>query len=403
MAKHRILILTNRIPFPLKDGGALAMNAMLEGYTRENWEVYLLSMNTSRHYVSKESLSPIYTHIHFETFNINTDVKLVPTLKNFFFSRKPNHVDRFYDKDFMKKLELIISNFDPDIIQLESIYLASYIPAIREAVDAKIAIRLHNVEHEIWERLANESNSSFRRFYLKDLAARIKRFELNAWNQADILLPITSGDAELVRQFTTGRRIIVTPFGIDASGIKKPFRQENWVGFHIGAMDWMPNVEGLRWFLDDIWPALHRSVPGFRFHFAGRNMPGSFEKYESDWITCEGEVASAQEFISDKKVLIVPLRSGGGIRIKILEAMAAGKLVVSTSVGMQGIEGVEPGVHFLLADTEEEFVKQIKWLMEHKDEAERISREGSAIVFRRYDQKHIMSRLTKEISAAVFS
>jgi glycosyltransferase involved in cell wall biosynthesis len=403
MAKRRILILTNRIPFPLKDGGALAMNAMLEGYVRENWEVYLFSMNTSRHFVNSESLPDIYKQIHFDTFNINTDVKLVPTLKNYFFSRKPNHVDRFYDKDFMKKLDVITSSFDPDIIQLESIYLASYIPAIRQDIDVKIAIRLHNIEHEIWERLATESTSSFKKFYLKDLASRIKRFELNAWNQADILLPITASDAELVRQATRGRKIIVAPFGINASELRKSSGQENWVGFHIGAMDWMPNVEGLRWFLDDIWPALHKAVPAFRFHFAGRNMPGSFEKYESNEITCEGEVASAQEFISDKKILIVPLRSGGGIRIKILEAMAAGKLVVSTSVGMQGIEGVEPGVHFLLADTEADFVDQIKWVMDHKDDAQIISREGSSLVFSKYDQKHIMSRLTKEISAAVSS
>ncbi|HRO41700.1 MAG TPA: glycosyltransferase [Flavipsychrobacter sp.] len=396
MATHRILIITNRVPYPLNDGGSIAMYAMIEGYHKLGWEVLLFSMNTSRHYVGLESLPEFYTQIKFQTFDINTDVKVVPTLMNFFLSRKPNHADRFYEKGFASKLEKIIDDFEPEIIQLESVYLATYLPVIKEATKAKIAIRLHNIEYQIWERLANEA-TSFRKFYLRDLCSRIKKFELNAWQSADVLIAITETDAALVKNLVSGKEIITVPFGINTKSIKPSQQPEKWIGYHIGAMDWMPNVEAITWFLENVWSDLHKELPDFEFHFAGRNMPGSFEKYERDGVTCSGEVADASAFIADKKMLLVPLRSGGGIRVKILEALTAGKLVISTSIGMQGIDGAVPGKHFLLAEEKADFIRQIKWAVNKKDQAQQIANAGSVLVQREYDQESIMRKLTKRM------
>src|SRR5690606_11254742 len=107
--------------------------------------------------------------------------------------------------------------------------------------------------------------------------------------------------------------IITIPFGVDSEKIREKTGKEKWVGYHIGAMDWRPNVEAIKWFLEVVWPDLSKAVPDFKFYFAGRNMPGAFEKYEQDGVVCAGEVPDAKAFISDKKVLIVPIQSGGGI------------------------------------------------------------------------------------------
>jgi glycosyltransferase involved in cell wall biosynthesis len=391
MTKPRILLLSNRIPYPLNDGGSIAINAMLEGYRRGGWEVFLFTMNTSRHYVSTVLLPEFYKEISFEAFEINTDLRLGATLKNFFLSRKPNHADRFYDKKYDNRLRQIIEVFEPDIVQLESIYLATYIPSIKEVTQAKLVIRLHNVEYEIWERLARQSTSSFRKYYLRDLAARIRNYEIDAWNLADALVPITDADAVVVTAHNRSSRVFVTPFGIDVNKLSLDQVRENWVGYHIGAMDWIPNAEAISWFLEEVWPRLHKLLPEFRFYFAGRNMPGSFEKYEQEGVECAGEVVDAFEFIADKKILIVPLRSGGGIRIKILEAMALGKLVVSTSVGVQGVNGLLPGQHYLLAESAEQFVEQIHWASNNKSEASMIALQGSQLVRSLYDQEKIMA------------
>lgn len=398
MSSHRILIVTNRVPYPLNDGGSLAMHAMMEGYFKAGWEVFLFSMNTSRHYVGLETLPSFYKQIQFDTFDVNTDVRLVPTLKNFVLSRKPNHAERFYDKGFAKKLQKVIDDFEPELIQFESVYLTTYLPAVLEHTQAKIALRLHNIEYQIWERLANEA-TSFKKYYLRDLCSRVKKFEVNAWRQADVLLAITQTDASIVRSLTPEKDVWVAPFGIELkSGKKRRSEQEQWVGYHIGAMDWMPNAEAIHWFLDSVWPSLHKALPDFRFYFAGRNMPGSFEKYERDGVTCAGEVEDASAFIADKKMLIVPLRSGGGVRIKILEAMGAGKLVLSTAVGMQGIDEAVPGTHYLLAETEADFVRQVEWALSHRDEASAMSERAADMVAAEYDQSRIMSRLTAYMS-----
>lgn len=399
MKSRRILIITNRVPYPLKDGGNLAMHAMIEGYHKAGMEVFLFSMNTSRHFVAVEELPILFKEIRFETFDIDTEIRIFPSLKNYLLSKQPNQVDRFFDKDFEKKLITAIEDFEPEIIQLESVYLSSYLPSIRAVSKALIATRLHNIEHEIWERLANETSNRFKRIYLKDLAARIKKFELSAWEDADMLIPITDEDAKKVQEATKEKTIHVAPFGLDEKHIQTNISPDKWTGYHIGAMDWMPNVEAITWFLENVWKELYKELPDFEFHFAGRNMPASFKKYEGDGVVCAGEVADAEAFIADKKILIVPLQAASGVRVKIMEAFAAEKLVISTAVGIQGIEGLEDGKHFLLAETAEDFICQIKFAIENKTIADAIAKAGAGLIKTAYNQQKITKQLCNKMES----
>lgn len=396
MFAKTILILTNRIPFPLMDGGAVAMQSMIEGYEQSGWQVNVFSMNTSRHFVAIDSLPDIYRRIRLETFDIDTDIRVLPTLRNFLLSRKPNHVERFYNKEFEKQLKKIIEQIEPDFIQIESIFLTTYLPVIRQLTTAKVALRLHNIEHEIWENLAANSTNKFKRFYLKDLATRIKKFEITAWKQADLLLPITTADSEVVKK-EGNPHVFPVPYGIEIKNNIDNHIGEQWTGYHIGAMDWLPNIDAITWFLEDIWPSIHKETPEFTFHFAGRNMPASFKKYEGEGVVCAGEVNDAASFIADKKVLIVPLQAGSGVRIKVMEAMAAGKLVLSTTIGMQGIEGAKDGVHFLQANEPAEFVQQIQWIFTHKDKALQIAIDGADLIKNSYNRQKLMQQLTEKI------
>ncbi len=397
MHSRRILIVTNRVPYPLNDGGNLAVHAMLEGYHKAGMEVFLFSMNTSRHFIPVEELPQLFKDIRFETFDIDTEIKIFPSLKNYLLSKQPNQADRFFDKDFEKKLVAAIEDFEPEIIQLESIYLSVYLPSIRAASAAFVTTRLHNIEHQIWERLANETSNRFKRIYLKDLAARIKKFELNAWELTDLLIAITDADAKTVYDLGSETSIHVAPFGINSKHLPQTQQEPKWIGYHIGAMDWMPNAEAVTWFLENVWKEVHIVVPEFEFHFAGRNMPASFKKYEGDGIICAGEVPDAKAFIADKKILIVPLQAGSGIRVKIMEAIAAEKLVISTAVGIQGIEGLEEGKHFLVAETAEDFSRQIKFAMENKNIAMEIAHAGAALIRCVYDQNKITKKLCERV------
>ncbi len=397
-----ILILTNRIPYPLRDGGALAMDAMIRGYAAAGWHVHLLAMNTIRHPVAKEELTRLYTDIAgFYTVDVDNAVSTAGILKNLLFSREPEHAARFRSTAFAEKLQSLLTKVKPHAVQLESPFLATYLPLVHK-VGVVTIYRMHNVEGQIWGRLAAES-SGLKSLYLNILAKRMARYERALWQAVDLLLPITAADAEAVKASGTTTQIVVAPFAppaLKANGVGAPSIRQTLKAYHIGAMDWLPNAEGVRWFLDEVWPKLHKWAPEVEFHFAGRAMPETFQKGLPEGVFCAGEVADADAFIADKDILVVPIRSGGGIRVKILEAMAAGKLVISTNVGMQGIDA-QPDMHYLSANSAHDFAHLIAWTTSHSEKVAAITSSAQELIREHYDAAAIMKNVIATVEALV--
>jgi glycosyltransferase involved in cell wall biosynthesis len=369
MSGKKILIITNRVPYPLNDGGNLAVQAMIDGYHNNGWQVYLLAMNTSKHYIPHEELEHLYKHLFaFEWMDIDNDIKPVNVIKNYLFSKEAEHVERFYNKEFEHKIGEILQHFAADVVQVESVYMTTYMPCIKQYTNAITVLRLHNIEYHIWHSLGQKSKNFLKRNYFFNLTKRLKEFERKAWKQYDLLLPITEKDAAFVIRLTNVNRMVVAPFSMDISKIPAPTDNEKWVAYHIGAMDWIPNRDAVKWFLTQVWPPIHNALPSFEFYYAGRNMPDEFPQMQIPGVHCMSEVASAADFIADKKILIVPITSAGGIRVKILEAMAAGKVIITTPNGIKGIEA-RPGQHYLSATTPDDFLRAVKWCVQNKDKA----------------------------------
>lgn len=393
MPAKRILILTNRVPYPLNDGGNLATNAMVRGYATQGWEVYLLSMNTSRHSVHKDVSAGLYKDIYrFETVEVNNDVSAFGIVNNLLFSKLPNHAMRFMHRHFQDAILNAINNFKPDVVQVESVFMSGYMPAIRKATNAVLTLRLHNIEWQVWQRVADAAGNPLKKWYLSNLSARIKEYEQQVWQGYDLLIPITDTDADVVRNSIAPKQMLTIPFGIDTANIKLK-ANESLIGYHIGAMDWLPNQDAIKWFVSDVWPVVRNLNPDFQFYFAGRNMLDEFKALSGNGIQCMGEVADAASFIADKKILIVPLRSGGGIRVKILEAMAAGKLVISTTVGMQGIDAIA-GKHYLLADTPQAFADAIQLALTNASMMSQIANQAAELVKHGYNNDVLAARLS---------
>lgn len=396
MVNRRILIINNRIPYPLNDGGNLAVHAMIEGYRREGWTVAVLAMNTIRHHIPKSVLAGLYPDIHsFETVDVDNSIRPLPMLKNFLFTKQPHHIERFQSAAFAQKLKEVVGKFDPHVVQVESIYLTDYVDLIKNISDAKLVLRLHNIENHIWQRFALEKKN-LQQFYFNNLSKRIRNFEHEAWRKYDLLLPITAKDASIVKRYVDEGKIYIVPYGIDTSKVLRS-TDGKWEGYHIGAMDWVPNSEAIKWFLNKVWPHVHNLAPDFKFYFAGRNMPATFKHMNIPNVVCAGEVSDANAFIADKKILILPLRSGGGIRIKALEAMAAGKIVISTDQGMQGIDAVA-GEHYISANEPKEFAKAINWCRIYRKESQEIAENGAELVKAKYDIHAIMQGLIRRMA-----
>jgi glycosyltransferase involved in cell wall biosynthesis len=183
------------------------------------------------------------------------------------------------------------------------------------------------------------------------------------------------------------------PAGIDTEILKpsdEPLNTNSW--YHIGSLEWMPNREALEWFLSDIWPSLKSNHPDLEFYVAGKKMPDSVKNIRENGVFMLGEVDSATEFIADKGVCIVPLLSGSGIRIKILEAMSAGKVVISTSIGAQGID-YEDGKSILIANTADEFSAALSQLEQDENFARGVAVNARELILEKYSNQSVVNQL----------
>jgi glycosyltransferase involved in cell wall biosynthesis len=393
----RILQLCNKFPYPLKDGAAIASTYLAKAFAELGHEVTLLSMNTSKHWFDTATLPKDFKHytaIH--TIFVDNRIRPIPAFFNLF-SDKSYHVERFEDASFYRKLKEILLNRHFDIVQLESLYLAPYIPVIRKyAPDTQIVLRAHNVEHEIWERVAENSNP-FKKWYLNRITPRLKDFETARLNDCDLVVGISERDVIAFRKMGLSRPDTIAPIGIDTRDYHPDdasFRRPLSLSF-IGSLDWMPNQEGLKWFLDEVWtPWLAPNFPELTFHIGGRTAPRWLKKLQMERVVFHGEVPSAPDFLNQHSVMVVPLRSGGGMRAKILEGMAVGKVVLSTRLGMEGIDA-ENHQECLLADSPEDWLDAIRWCYEQGDNLAQMGQKARVFCANNFENLEVARRLVQ--------
>lgn len=274
-----------------------------------------------------------------------------------FFQRHAYQISRFYSKSMVSKLTQVLKHDSFDIVHLESIYVMPYIPTIRKYSNAKIVIRMHNIEHQIWERLADNERKPAHKLIYGVNSRQLRNVEERILNDVDGYMTISEPDFSYFSK-TASVPGTVIPFGLDLENYEPEddyIPSEEPTLFHLGSMNWSPNVEGIEWFLDEVWPAIHEKHPTLTFTVAGHGIPDKIYQRHDANVVVAGSVPSANEFMLAHDLMVVPLLSGSGIRIKIVEAMALGKVVITTSVGAEGL-AVENGKHLFIADTPEEFL-----------------------------------------------
>ena len=390
----KILQLSKKFPYPLKDGEAIAVTYLARAFAKLGSEVTLLSMNTSKHWFNMGELPHDFDHyaaIH--TAYVDNRIRPWPALRNLF-GQKSYHIERFEEVAFAEKLTALLQQESFEVVQLESVYLAPYIPIIRQYSSALIVLRAHNVEHEIWERVAT-NGPPLKKWYLQQITPRLKKYEVENLNNYDLVVGITARDVERFRQLGLHQPTIVTPIGLDCRDYRPDytsFQRPLSLSF-IGSLDWMPNQEGLKWFLDRVWtPLLAPQFPKLTFHIAGRTAPDWLRRLRMERVHFHGEVLSAPDFINQHSVMVVPLLSGGGMRAKILEGMAVGKAVLSTRIGMEGIEARHQQ-EALLADTPEEFAAALRYCRDQPDWLAAMGHRAQAFCAENYDNLAIGRRL----------
>jgi glycosyltransferase involved in cell wall biosynthesis len=276
---------------------------------------------------------------------------------------------------------------------VEYLPMAIYRSVIRKHSNAKIIYRSHNIEHMIWARIAANTKNPVKKLYLAYLTKKLKKFELSTLDQFDGVTTVSHVDAAYFNQLGYSVPSLNVPFGVDVKKYEiKPVDYEFPSLFHLGAMNWMPNEEGIRWFLENCWPMIHQTFPDLRFYLAGRWMPDWLIQLKLPNVEVLGEVPDAMDFMRSKAIMIVPLFSGSGIRVKIVEGMALGKAIISTEIGAEGIE-FQSGEHLLIAQTPEEFLQAIGKCINSREECDRLGQNARRLI----EEKHNMPQIIRKL------
>lgn len=391
--KIKVLQLCYKPPYPVTDGGTIGMHSVGDGLLNNGCRLKILTLFSDKHPFKKELLPTSYLErTEIEGVYVDLRIKLLDALLCVFLGQS-YVVKRFISDDMKRLIQKMLKQNDFDIVQLESIMLAPYIPLIRKHSKAKITFHCPNVEHLIWQRIIKGSRLNFfKRWYLKNTALNLKVFELEHINDFDAVFPTTEIDAKYFRDNGCKRLCVGIPIGFDNVEKLPDVIEEDHSLFHIGSMDWFPNEQGIKWFLDEVWEGVHETLPNVKLYLAGRNMPLWLKNGSWSGVNVVGEVDDSILFMSSKKIMVVPLLSGSGIRIKILEAMSIGKVVVASSIAAEGIM-YENGKNIIIANTPQEFVAAIKHLEDNPDYCKQIGENAYNLIRERYDTNYIGKEL----------
>lgn len=304
-----------------------------------------------------------------------------------------------YTTDAMKHaLEKVLRERNFDIVQVEGIHLMSYLPIIAAPHPRPLMIcDWHNIESELMGRYRGREPNILKRAYAGKTARLMGEFERRAMREFDAHVAVGQRDAQHLRSLNPDARVFVIENGVDTDHYEEAardgqLRKPNRIVF-VGSMDYHANIDGAVSFARDVWPGLRDRHPELIFTIVGRDpAPEVRELRSTPGIKVTGTVDDVRPFYREALAAVVPLKVGGGSRLKILEAMAAGVPVVSTTLGAEGLD-VHDGEDILIADTNEQLAEKIGSVIESEELRQRISAAGHMLVADRYDWSRLGANL----------
>lgn len=375
-----ILQIVPRIPAPPIDGGAIYIYNIAKYLKKNGCHMVMAAFESNKHVQDPDLMSQTVQLYH-------TPGKFRPyhplAVAKATLLRQPVSIYHRMNRKRMGKLLAKIEEI-PDIILLEGIHSAHFLKEVREIFPNKpVVLRQSNVEYLLLKRNGDQtSNPLIRRFYY-DQAKLMKRYEISAMQQVDALTAITEFDRQCFLADVPNVRSEVIPAGAEIPDKDGSIRDRN----HIIALSnwlWKPNIDGLTWFFENVWEGLVNKHKDLQLTIAGHGLSESFlKKYRSDSVHFLGFVDDITELRSKATLQIVPLFSGSGMKLKIVEGLAAGLPMVTTQIGAEGID-ISHDKEILIADTAKSFSAQVSRLLDHPELCDRISKEARKAAIENY-------------------
>jgi glycosyltransferase involved in cell wall biosynthesis len=389
--RKSILFLSQCLPFPPHSGVTNRTYHILRELQRE-FDVALVAFSRRNHQPDTGSRASAAERLRLvvsdvsEPAAIESEWSTPLKLRNHLSSLLTGKPYIFYDYStsaFGRALRGELSLTRPDLVHLDSMDLYRWLPAL-PAVPT--ACTHHNVESELLRQRGDRIRGRVIRAYIRHQANLVEKIERRLCSGFDINVMTSERDAEHLRALAPDARTTVVPNGVDVDYFR-PTSMESLVPGRVaflGPTYMFPNRDAVDFFLADVWPSIISDLPGSTFHLIGKNSPNERRRFESHpGVVCHGYMPDIRPSFAQAECSVVPLRVGGGTRLKILDAWSMGKAIVSTSVGCEGLETVD-GRNILIRDDAKGFAAAVVQVLRDGELRDRLGREGRNTVERHY-------------------
>ena len=381
----RILWLKSELLHPMDKGGRIRTYQMLKHLIREHEVTYLSFVRPDDSARALEDASE-YCH-RLVTVPLREPQKFGARfyydVTASFASSLPYAIRKYKSTAMRNAIEREISSQDYDIVVCDFLAASINLPA---GLGCPAVLFQHNIESMIWRRHFESQESGWKRGLFKSQWSKMHRYERDTCRAFDAVIAVSERDCEQMRSEFGLRHVFDVPTGVDTSYFRPS--EESSRPFELiftGSMDWMPNQDGIMYFADKILPLITRAIPECSLTVVGRNPGRSLLQLgrSNPRIKVTGGVPDIREYVGRAAAYVVPLRIGGGTRLKIYEAMAMGKPVISTSIGAEGLP-VRDGQELLLADEPAEFASAVIRVLRNTALADRLGESGRSVVCEKF-------------------
>ena len=385
----KILLISNKPIYPKTDGGCVAMDNFLKSLLASNFEVNHIAIGTEKHPFEKENYPlDLRNKISVSGQNISTNVNVFSALKSLFIKGSYN-INRFYSTNVCEKIKLEIKDNKFDVIIFESLFSTIYLNEIREIFTGKIITRIHNIEADIWKDYWKNEVSFLKKLFLQKLQKDLEKYEIETFKKVDGIIAISNDDKKSVLDLDIKTNVITVPVAIN--GIQNHNSYTNTSVFHLGAMDWQPNKEAVER-LVAIHTEANLKQSSFNLVIAGKNAETFKVSSSSELIENIGFIEDLDTFTKEAGILVSPIISGSGVRIKILEMMGKGIPVITSETGAKGINH-QNSECLMIATDNNDFIEKIKLVRENLELRKKLGQNAID-----YIQKyHSIEEITKSL------
>ena len=376
---------------------------MLKELKKDHHITYLtlddVSADRSTHDSALEYANEVITipHRRSPKFSVGFVTELIRNL----FSTMPYALQKYVSKEMRETITYLTADKKFDILICDFLAPAVNLPS---RVSLPTLLFQHNVEAMIWRRHFEVAKDPMKKSYFKLQWKRMADHERKLCGRFDRIVAVSKEDAETMAAAYGVESISCVGTGVDTEYFSKATNgiAERPEIVFTGSMDWLPNDDAVRWFLAHIFPRIRERVPGTAFSIVGRNPSRPLVRYSRSQadVTITGSVPDVRPYMRAAKVYVVPIRIGGGTRLKIYEAMAMGLPVVSTTVGAEGLP-LKDNEGLIVRDDPDDFADAVVNLLGDTDLAESVGRTGARIVRERYSWDKIVADFNRACTATV--